>query len=109
MDLNAQVMQESRLLRESEHMSNAALAWPKGHRVAVVVNVLLETWSEGKSPSYFPRTTPLPPGSKDIAGINWSRFSGNEGIWRLSRNLKDLDTPTTLFCNGPSTERSPHA
>jgi allantoinase len=76
-------------------MSKEALAWPKGHRVAVVVSVLLETWSEGKSPTYFPRTTPLPPGSKDVAGINWSRFGGNEGIWRLSRNLKDLDIPAT--------------
>ena len=51
-----------------------------------------------------PRTTPLPAGSKDVAGINWSRFGGNEGIWRLSRNLKDLDIPATLFCNGCSAE-----
>jgi len=95
-------------------MSNATLAspkliWPQGHRVAVVVSVLLETWSEGKSPSYFPRTTPLPPGSTDVAGINWSRFGGNEGIWRLSRNLKDLDIPATLFCNGRSAEVWPEA
>ena len=95
-------------------MSNATLAspkliWPQGHRVAVVVSVLLETWSEKKSPSYFPRTTPLPPGSTDIAGINWSRFGGNEGIWRLSRNLKDLDIPATLFCNGRSAEVWPEA
>ena len=90
-------------------MSNGALEWPKGHRVAVVVSVLLETWTEGKSPSYFPRTTPLAPGSKDVAGINWSRFGGNEGIWRLSRNLKDLDIPATLFCNGRSAEVWPEA
>ena len=90
-------------------MSNGTLAWPKGHRVAVVVSVLLETWTEGKSPSYFPRTTPLAPGSKDVAGINWSRFGGNEGIWRLSRNLKDLDIPATLFCNGRSAEVWPEA
>ena len=61
MDLCARVMQESGLSSGRVNMSNAALAWPKGHRVAVVVSVLLETWSEGKSPSYFPRTTPLPP------------------------------------------------
>src|ERR1044071_4742522 len=67
-------------------MNKRALVWPHGHRVAVVCSVLLETWSDGKSPSYFPRTTPLPPGSKDVAGINWSRFGGNEGIWRLSRD-----------------------
>ena len=90
-------------------MNKRALVWPHGHRVAVVCSVLLETWSEGKSPSYFPRTTPLPPGSKDVAGINWSRFGGNEGIWRLSRNLKDLDMPATLFCNGRSAEVWPEA
>jgi peptidoglycan/xylan/chitin deacetylase (PgdA/CDA1 family) len=77
--------------------------------VAVVCSVLLETWSDGKSPSYFPRTTPLAAGSKDVAGINWSRFGGNEGIWRLSRNLKDLDIPATLFCNGHSAEVWPEA
>lgn len=90
-------------------MTVQALEWPKGNRVAVVVSVLLETWSDGKSPSYFPRTTPLAPGSKDVAGINWSRFGGNEGIWRLSRNLKDLDIPATLFCNGRSAEVWPEA
>ena len=72
-------------------MDKRPLAWPHGRRVAVVCSVLIETWSDGKAPSYFPRTTPLPPGSKDVAGINWSRFGGNEGIWRLSRNLKSRD------------------
>ncbi|MBM3526757.1 MAG: hypothetical protein FJX62_01575 [Alphaproteobacteria bacterium] len=90
-------------------MSNGVLAWPEGKRVAVAVSVLLETWSEGKSPSYFPRTTPLPPGSKDVAGINWSRFGGNEGIWRLARNLKDVGVSATLFCNGHSAEVWPEA
>jgi peptidoglycan/xylan/chitin deacetylase (PgdA/CDA1 family) len=90
-------------------MSNGTLTWPKGHRVAVVVSVLLETWTEGKSPSYFPRTTPLAPGSKDSAGINWSRFGGNEGVWRLLRTLKDLGLPATLFCNGRSAEVWPEA
>ena len=90
-------------------MSNGVLAWPQGKRVAVVVSVLLETWSEGKSPSYFPRTTPLPQGSKDVAAINWSRFGGNEGLWRLARNLKDLDIRATLFCNGRSAEVWPEA
>jgi hypothetical protein len=90
-------------------MDKRPLAWPHGKRVAVVCSVLLETWSEGKAPSYFPRTTPLPPGSKDVAGINWSRFGGNEGIWRLSRNLKSLDIPATLFCKGRSAEVWPDA
>ena len=88
-------------------MNKRALVWPHGHRVAVVCSVLLETWSDGKSPSYFPRTTPLPPGSKDVAGINWSRFGGNEGIWRLSRNLKDLDMPAKRDQLMPATSLEP--
>lgn len=90
-------------------MGDAAFAWPDGHRVAVVVSVLLETWSEGKSPTYFPRTTPLRQGLVDIAGVQWSRFGGNEGIWRLLRNLDQLDIPATMFCNGRSAEVWPEA
>jgi peptidoglycan/xylan/chitin deacetylase (PgdA/CDA1 family) len=90
-------------------MPKPAFAWPQGKRVAIVVSVLLETWSEGKSPSYFPRTTPLAPGEKDVAGINWSRFGGNEGIWRLARILDDAAIPATLFCNGRSAELWPDA
>jgi peptidoglycan/xylan/chitin deacetylase (PgdA/CDA1 family) len=90
-------------------MNDAAFAWPEGHRVAVVISVLLETWSDGKSPSYFPRTTPLRQGLVDIAGVQWSRFGGNEGIWRLLRNLDALDVPATLFCNGRSAEVWPEA
>jgi peptidoglycan/xylan/chitin deacetylase (PgdA/CDA1 family) len=90
-------------------VTQEAFGWPQGQRVAVVVSVLLETWSDGKSPSYFPRTTPLRQGVTDIAGIGWSRFGGNEGIWRLLRNLDDLDIPATLFCNGRSAEVWPDA
>jgi allantoinase len=85
-------------------MTQQTFEWPKRQRVAVVVSVLLETWSDGKSPSYFPRTTPLRQGVTDIAGIGWSRYGGNEGIWRLLRNLDDLGIPATLFCNGRSAE-----
>ena len=46
---------------------------------------------------------------KDVAGINWSRFGGNEGIWRLARILEDTGTPATLFCNGRSAELWPQA
>src|SRR5205823_13835844 len=73
------------------------------------VSVLLHTCSDGKSPSYCPRTTPLAPGQKDVAGINWSRFGGNEGIWRIARILEDAGTPATLFCNGRSAELWPQA
>ncbi len=83
--------------------------WPHAKRTAVVVSILLESWSEGKAPSYFPRTTPLAPGLTDHAGISWSRFGGNEGIWRLLRMLEGLGLPATLFCNGRGAELFPDA
>lgn len=90
-------------------MNKETFAWPQGHRVAVVVSVLLETWSEGKAPSYFPRTTPNKPGIPDIAGINWSTYGGKEGVWRLLRIVNEAGLRATLFCNGRSAELYPEA
>lgn len=90
-------------------MSSSEFVWPHGNRIAVIVSVLLETWSEGHSPSYFPRTSPLRPGTVDIAGINWSQFGGREGIWRITRILDDCGVPATMFCNGRSAELYPEA
>lgn len=90
-------------------MSNKVLAWPDGRRVAVLISVLLETWSEGKSPGYFPRSTPLAPGLTDFAGVNWSNFGGKEGVWRLIRILNELGIRGTVFANGRSVENFPDA
>jgi peptidoglycan/xylan/chitin deacetylase (PgdA/CDA1 family) len=90
-------------------MPDRKFAWPGGRRVAVVVSLLLESWSEGKAPGYFPRTTPLKEGVPDLAGVSWSQFGGNEGIWRLTRVLNELEIPGTLFCNGRSAELYPEA
>ena len=80
-------------------------AWPNGARVAVLVSVLLEAWADGKSPSYFPRTTPLKAGQVDRAGARWSEYGGKEGIWRLMRILDDRGMHASIFCNGLAAER----
>jgi peptidoglycan/xylan/chitin deacetylase (PgdA/CDA1 family) len=90
-------------------MTASKFVWPHGKRVAVVVSVLGETWSPGKSPSYFPRTSPLKAGHVDLAGINWSQFGGNEGIWRITRTLDELGIKGTYFCNGRMAELYPDA
>jgi len=84
-------------------------AWPHGNRIAVIVSVLFETWSEGKSPTYFPRTTPLRDGTTDLAGISWSQFGGNEGIWRIVHILDQAGIKGTVFANGRSAEVYPEA
>jgi len=82
-------------------------AWPHGARVAVLVSVLFESWSEGKSPSYFTRTTPLKPGAIDHAGVQWSRYAGSEGIGRILGVLQSCKVPATIFCNALAAERHP--
>ena len=88
-------------------MSKAAATWPGGKRVAVLVSVLFETWSEGRSPSYFPRTTPLKAGTVDRGGIQWAEFGGNEGLWRILRTLDRHDIKATLLASGLCGQRYP--
>ncbi|MSQ70065.1 MAG: hypothetical protein EXR27_02090 [Betaproteobacteria bacterium] len=88
---------------------NAPLLWPNNARIAVLTSMLLETWAEGRSPTYFPRTTPLKAGTRDVAGIQWSEYGGKEGVWRLMRTLERNGRRATAFCNGLSAERYPDA
>lgn len=83
------------------------VAWPDAKRVAVVVSVLLETWAEGKSPTYFPRTTPLKPGTADLPGREWSQYGAEEGVWRILGILERTGVPATVFANALSAERYP--
>jgi peptidoglycan/xylan/chitin deacetylase (PgdA/CDA1 family) len=79
-------------------------AWPNGHRIAVLVTVLLENWSERNAPSYSPMTTPLKPGTYDRAGVTWSQYGGNAGIWRLVRILDRFGIKGTICANAKSVE-----
>jgi peptidoglycan/xylan/chitin deacetylase (PgdA/CDA1 family) len=81
--------------------------WPGGKRVAVLVSILFEVWSDGRSPSYFPRTSPLKPGTVDRGGIQWAQYGGNEGLWRILRTLDRHGVPATLFCSGRAGELYP--
>jgi peptidoglycan/xylan/chitin deacetylase (PgdA/CDA1 family) len=90
-------------------MSIQPESWPNGKRIAVLVSVLFESWAENKSPSYFPRTTPLKPGTVDHGAVQWGQYGGNEGVWRLIRILDQCDVRGTVFCSGRSAELYPEA
>ena len=90
-------------------MNRQALSWPDGKRIAVLVSVLFESWAEGKAPSYFPRTSPLKPGTVDYGAIQWGQYAGNEGVWRIMRILEQCGVPATFFCSGRSAELYPDA
>jgi peptidoglycan/xylan/chitin deacetylase (PgdA/CDA1 family) len=84
-------------------------SWPKGKRLAVLTTLLFESWSEGKSPNYFTRTTPLRGGAVDHAGVQWSQYGGREGVWRLVRILDQCQIRASVFCNALSAELYPDA
>jgi peptidoglycan-N-acetylglucosamine deacetylase len=84
-------------------------AWPNGKKVAVSVNVLFETWSEGSAPNYSVQATHLKAGTVDHAAKAWSTYGGRVGVWRLLRMLNDLKIPATFFTNARCAEEYPAA
>src|ERR1700733_9247543 len=100
----------SSFLQPKGHLMTASqFSWPHGKRVAVLISLLLESWAEGKSPSYFTRTAPLRGGAVDHAGVQWSTYGGKEGIWRLVRTLDLCHPRGSVFCNARSAELYPDA
>ena len=96
-------------LSNEKGFSMSLPSWPNGARVAVLVSVLLEAWADGRSPGYFPRTTPLKAGQTDRAGSRWSEYGGKEGIWRLVKILDNRGVKASVFCNALAAERYPDA
>lgn len=84
-------------------------SWPENDRIAVVVSVLLENWSEGKGPPYSIQTTPLKPGTHDRAAMTWGQYGGTAGVWRLLRILNEHKVPATFIASARSIELHPSA
>jgi len=84
-----------------------SFAWPNDARICVVITVLVENWSDGKAPSYSPMTTPLKPGTYDLAGIHWQQYGGRAGAWRILKILDKYKLPATFACNARSLELYP--
>jgi len=82
-------------------------AWPDGARIAVMVTVLLESWSERTAPSYSPMTTPLKPGAYDRAGVTWASYGARNGIWRLIRILDAFGIKSTVCTSAKTIEMHP--
>jgi peptidoglycan/xylan/chitin deacetylase (PgdA/CDA1 family) len=83
--------------------------WPGKHRMAVMMTVMFEVWSEGKAPPYSPMTTALKPGTPDLLGISWSQYGGKTGVWRLMRILDECDVRGTVCLNAKCAEDFPDA
>lgn len=90
-------------------MSVTEFEWPQGKRIAVMITVLLETWSDGKAAPYSVQTTSLKPGTIDHSGISWGQYGGNEGLWRIMRILDRFEARATICPNSASAKLYPDA
>jgi peptidoglycan-N-acetylglucosamine deacetylase len=83
--------------------------WPHGKRLAVAVTVMLETWSEGKAPSYSVQASLLKAGLVDLAGIAWASYGGKVGVYRLINLLKEHGIIGTFCISGACAKIYPDA
>ena len=91
-------------------MTGRVFAWPDGKRIAVTVNAMLETWSEGRGPPYGVQASePLKPGVIDHSGIAWGSYGGKVGVWRIIALLNRHRIRGTFCVNARCAEIFPEA
>lgn len=88
-------------------MASTGWGWPGGRRIAVVFNVCLESWSDGKASAINPMGNPLPPQVLDRMAISWAAYGTSRGIQRLLGGLARYGARASVAVNGIVAERSP--
>src|SRR6202035_5715185 len=83
--------------------------WPNGKRIAVVFNVCLEAWSDGKAPGISPMGNPLPAGVLDTMAISWAAYGVKVGIYRLLDAFARHGAKASVMINAIIAERAPDA
>jgi peptidoglycan/xylan/chitin deacetylase (PgdA/CDA1 family) len=81
--------------------------WPNGKRIAVVFNVCLEAWSDGKAPGISPMGNPLPAGVLDTMAISWAAYGVEVGIHRLMDAFARHGAKSSVMVNAVIAERAP--
>lgn len=87
-------------------MTDNLACWPNGARIAVAVTVMFETWADGKWPTAIDRHRLHNP---DPQAVNFARYGGNEGVWRLIRILDRAGVPATFCTSAKSAQDFPAA
>ena len=90
-------------------MQQANWVWPNGQRIAVVFNVCLEAWSDGKAPAISPMGNPLPQGALDTMAISWAAYGVKRGIYRLLDALARHRAKASVMTSALIAERAPEA
>ena len=83
--------------------------WPNDKRIAVVFNVCLEAWSDGKAPGISPMGNPLPAGVLDTMAISWAAYGVKRGIYRILDALARQRAKASVMTSAVIAERAPQA
>ena len=83
--------------------------WKDGKPIAVIFNVCLEAWSDGKAPGISPMGNPLPAGALDTMAISWAAYGVKRGIYRLLDAFAAHGAKASVMTNAIVAERSPQA
>lgn len=85
------------------------MMWPENKKIAVVFNVCVEAWSDGKAPGISPMGNPLPPGVLDNMAVSWASYGYKEGVYRLLDGFAKHGLEASMMVNGIVAERAPEA
>jgi peptidoglycan/xylan/chitin deacetylase (PgdA/CDA1 family) len=90
-------------------MKNPSWVWPTGKRIAVVFNVCVEAWSDGKAPGISPMGNPLPAGVLDTMAISWAAYGYKQGVYRLLDAFNRHKAKASFMVNAVIAERAPES
>src|SRR6185503_12032842 len=90
-------------------MTKTDWRWPGNKPIAVIFNVCLEAWSDGKAPGISPMGNPLPAGALDTMAISWAAYGVKRGIYRLLDALARHKAKASVMTSAIIAERAPQA
>ncbi|HEU5272092.1 MAG TPA: polysaccharide deacetylase family protein [Xanthobacteraceae bacterium] len=88
-------------------MNDRKWLWPRKKRIAVVFNVCMEAWSDGKAPGISPMGNPLAAGVLDTMAISWAAYGVKRGIYRILDALARHRAKASVMTNAIIAERAP--
>lgn len=81
--------------------------WPNGSSCAVLLNIMLEEWSDESFPKIGPMGNPLADGLTDYQARSWARYGLGAGLQNIASTLRDMECAATFFVSGIFGERRP--
>ena len=81
--------------------------WKGGKKVAVIVDIAYECWSDGFHSGVGPMGNVLKPGVLDTNAVSWGRYGVVRGIHRLLHILKQHGVRASVMVNGVIAELYP--